>query len=80
MPVHLFNNDYILPLLEKIPTEDKVCSLIGDFNIDLSKNAVNEDVNTFYNSLLSHFFPPCILQPTRTTSKSLIDNILINSM
>ena len=80
MPVHLFNNDYILPLLEKISTEDKVCSLIGDFNIDLLKNAFNEDVNTFYNSLSSHFFNPYILQPTRTTSKSLIDNILINSM
>ena len=64
MPVHLFNNDYILPLLEKISTEDKVCLLMGDFNIDLSKNAFNEDVNTFYNSLLSHFFAPCILQPT----------------
>ena len=37
MPAHLVNNDYILPLLEKISTEDKVCSLMGDFNIDLLK-------------------------------------------
>ena len=53
---------------------------MGDFNIDLLKNAFNEDVNTFYNSLSSHFFAPYIQQPTRPTSKSLIDNILVNSV
>ena len=33
IPVHQFNNDYIVPLLEKISAEDKICSLVGDFNI-----------------------------------------------
>ena len=77
IPVHRFDNEYILPLLEKISIEDKLSSLMGDFNIDLLKNYINEDVNTFYNSLSSHFFTPYILQPTRPISKFLIDNILI---
>ena len=50
MPVHRFNNDYILLLLEEISIEDKLCSLTGGFNIDLLKNSSNEDVYTFYNS------------------------------
>ena len=55
IPVHRFNNEYILPLLEKISIEDKLYSLMGDFNIDLLKHSTNEDINTFYNSLSSHF-------------------------
>ena len=32
-----FNNDYIESLLQKISVEDKICSIMGDFNIDLLK-------------------------------------------
>ena len=53
---------------------------MGDFNIDLLKTDTNEEANTFYNAMTSHFFAPYILQPTRPQSKSLIDNILINSV
>ena len=34
----------------------------------------------FYNNLTSNFFNPFILQPTRLVSKTLIDNIFINSI
>ena len=78
--VHQFNNDYIVPLLENISAEDKICSLVGDFNIDFLKNDSTEDVDTFYNSMNSHLFALYILQPTRPKSKSFIDNILINSV
>ena len=41
---------------------------MGDFNIDLLTNETNEDVNSFCNTM------------TRPRSKSLIDNILLNSV
>ena len=78
--IQQFNNDYIDPLLEKISVENKFCSLMGDFNIDILKTDTNDNVNAFYNSVTSHFFAPYILQPTRPVSKTLIDNIFINSV
>ena len=78
LPVHQFNNDYIVPLLGKIFAEDYAPLWVT--LIDLLKSDNNEDVNTFYNSMNSRFFAPYILQPTRPKSKSLIDNMLINSV
>ena len=53
---------------------------MGDFNIDLLKVDSNEESNAYYNIVTSHFFIPFILQPTRLKSKTLIDNIFINSI
>ena len=78
--IQQFTNDYIDPLLEKTSVENKFCSLMGDFNIDFLKSDTNNNVNAFFNSVTSHFFAPCILQPTRPISKTLIDNIFINSV
>ena len=68
------------PLLDKISSEGKMCSLVGDFNIDLQKSNRNENINQFYNTVTSNFFAPYIMQPTRFASQSLIDNIFINSI
>ena len=56
--IQQFNNDYIDPLLEKISVENKLCSLMSDFNIDFLKTdtIVIDNVNAFYNSMTSHFF------------------------
>ena len=35
--VNCFIDQYNEPLLDKLSTEDKLCSLMGDFNIDLLK-------------------------------------------
>ena len=78
--VNQFNNDHIEPLLQKISTENKICSLMGDFNIDLLKTSSLCDVNIFFNTLSSNFFAPYILQPTRPISKTLIDNIFLNAI
>ena len=78
--IQQFINESIEPLLDKISAENKFCSLMGDFNIDLLKTDTNDNVNAFYNNVTSHFFAPYILQPTRPKSKTLIDNILINSV
>ena len=72
-------NDEIFDL-DKISSEDKTCALMGDYNIDLLKIDTNEDTNVFYNNLSSHFFTPFVLQPTRLCSKTLIDNIFLNSI
>ena len=75
-----FNDNIIEPLLNKISTEGKLCSLMGDFNIDLLKIDTRGDFSDFFNLLSSHFFAPYILQPTRPISKSLIDNIFLNTI
>ena len=80
LPISTFIDEYIEPMLNKISAENKLCTLMGDFNIDLLKIDSNKDSNYFYNIMTSHFFAPFILQPTRPISKTLIDNIFINSI
>ena len=75
VPVNCFIDNYIEPLLDKLSTENKLCSLMGDFNIDLLKKDSNVDVNLFYNKMTSHFFAP-----SRLISNTSIDNIFINSV
>ena len=75
-----FNQLVIEPLLEKILKEKKQCSLLGDFNINLLKYDSHKETRDFLNSMTSAFFSPFILQPTRLSSKSLIDNIFFNSL
>ena len=53
---------------------------MGDFNIDLLKIDSNTDTNIFYHNLTSHFFASFVLQPTRLSSKTLIDNIFLNTI
>ena len=57
-----------------------MCSLMGDFNIDLLKTDSVASSNHFFNTMNSNFFAPYILQPTRPASKTLIDNIFLNTI
>ena len=77
-----FIDDYLHPLVEKISSENKLCFLMGDFNLNLIKTSSHSQTKSFINSLSSYFFSPYILQPTRVTekSKTLIDNIFFNSL
>ena len=47
LTVNQFNNDYIEPLLQKISTENKIGSLMGDFNIDLLKTSQHMERDSF---------------------------------
>lgn len=68
--------DYLL----RINRENKLCYLMGDFNIDALKIGQNDVSDSFVNQLLSSSFHPLITRPTRITQSSatLIDNILTN--
>ena len=62
--------------------KNKVCVLMGDFNLDLLKTESDKDISDFYDFLCSFGFRPLILQPTQVTTStaSLIDKIFINSL
>jgi len=74
--------DYLNTTLDKIHHENKLCTLMGDFNLDLLKAESHEKTNDFLNTLGSSFFRPLLLQPTRITdhTATLIDNIFINTL
>ena len=75
-----FSEKYLEPILNKINKEKKECALMGDFNVDLITSNGNNAACEFYNTLSSYFYTPFILQPTRLRSKTLIDNIFLNSL
>ena len=79
MSVEEFNDEYILPLLEKASKENKPLILLGDFNINLLKSDTDNSVSNFLDILGSFSLLPQIILPTRitNTSKTLIDNIFI---
>ena len=82
MDLNEFNDYYFNELLHKLSSENKSVILLGDFNIDLMKYDNHHSTNEFLDSLSSHLFLPHITQPTRIrdTSKTLIDNILSNTL
>ena len=75
-----FTSEHLEPILNKISKEKKEIALMGDFNIDLLKTSSNNSAGDFFNNLSSHFFTPFVLQPSRLKSKTLIDNIFLNSL
>ena len=79
MEVNDFNEGYLSPLMEKLPTT-KNTFLLGDFNIDLMKTDEDENTSNYFDTLASLSFIPHIIHPTRITphSKTLIDNIFSN--
>ena len=78
-----FTETFLHNILEKVGKyKNKICALVGDFNIDLLKyDSIGSSCN-FYDKVTSYGFRPLILQPTRVTMRSatLIDNIFINDI
>ena len=74
--------EYLNVGLERINQHNKICLIMGDFNIDLLKSDSHSISDNFLYVLSSNFFQPHILQPTRITdhSATLIDNIFFNSL
>ncbi len=67
----------------KLRKEKKTVFLTGDFNINLLNIDSDEYAESFLNLLLSNFFQPHILKPSKILNNckpSLIDNIFLNSI
>ena len=64
-------------ILSLISKDNKHCSVMGDFNLNLLQYNHHVPSQEFIDSLFSHAFLPLISNPTRLTSYSatLIDNI-----
>ena len=79
-PISSFS-DHITPILNKIKNENKLCYLLGDFNINLLNSDQHEATSRFIDFMFSHEYIPLINRPTRVTSFSatLIDNIYTNN-
>jgi endonuclease/exonuclease/phosphatase family metal-dependent hydrolase len=66
----------------KIDKENKICYLMGDFNIDLLKSESCDYANRFIEQLFTSSFVPLITKPTRITehTATIIDNIFTNNI
>ena len=69
-------------ILEKIDRENKLCYLMGDFNIDLFKSESCDYVSQFIEQLFTSSFFPLITKATRITdhTDTLIYNIFTNNL
>ena len=67
---------------KKANTENKLCFVAGDFNLNCLDYNKNLEIWTFYNRIFAHGCISLIMKPTRVTcrvtSVSLIDNIFTN--
>ena len=59
-----FTNDHLEPIFYKISNENKDCTLMGDFNVNLLQSNDNNSAGEFYNMFSSHFFTPFVLHTT----------------
>jgi ASC-1-like (ASCH) protein len=69
-------------ILGKIDKENKLCYLMGDFNIDLLKSESCDYSIRFLEQLYTSSYIPLVLRPTRITqhTATLIDNIFTNDI
>ena len=80
MNVNEFNDNYLNEHFDNLSQENKTNFLHGDFYTNLLNYDTYPPTNELLDSLLSHYFLPHILQPTRliSNSETLIDHIFSN--
>ena len=68
-------------LLDKISRENKICLLMGDFNVNLMNYQHHQLTGQFLDGMYSNMFFPLITRPLRITSHTatLIDHIFVNN-
>ena len=66
-------------LLNDLKSDDCVCYLMGDINIDLMVCNTDPHALDYLSCLQRHMFYPLINRPTRLASRTLIDHIFTNS-
>ena len=69
-------------LLSKISKENKLCYILGDFNLNLMNPNCHQPTSIFLDLMYSNMLFPLIMRPTRITSNTatLIDNIFTNNL
>ena len=74
--------EIIKDIMEKIKNENKICYLVGDYNINLINVDSHSLTSEFNDIMYSVGFIPLITRPTRVThtSATLIDNIYSNQI
>ena len=67
--------------LNAISTENKLCYIVGDFNLNLIDCSTHQPTEDFVNTIYAHGLRPLIDKPTRIGchSATLIDNIFTNN-
>ena len=75
-------NRHMTEILDKMKSENKMVACIGDYNIPLMNIDSHGPSQEFSEMVYSYSMYPCIIKPTRVTTKSasLIDNISCNNM
>ena len=73
-------NSFLENVFKKANTENKLCFVAGDFNLNCLDYNKNLEIQTFYNRICAHGCIPLITKPTRVTSEtvSLIGDIFPN--
>ena len=68
--------------MSKISRENKICYIMGDFNLNLMNHQSSPKTGEFLDSIYSNMFHPLISRPTRITSNAatLIDIIFTNNI
>ena len=76
----MFDNE-LSDRLDSIKSENKLCYLLGDYNINILNYESHEPTAYFVNSMYSFGFVPLINRPARITqlSSTIIDNIFTNN-
>ena len=74
--------DSLRKLLLTTTRENKICYVMGDFNLDLLRHEQHTITEEFVLLMFSHLPYPMITKPTRITSNttSRIDNIFANNV
>ena len=57
-------------LLATISKENKICYVVGDWNLDLNKHPCHESTGELLEIMYSRMFFPLITRPTRITSNT----------
>ena len=73
--------DQMVTKLEMIKKENKLCYLLGDFNVNLLNYETHYLTSNFVDTLFAYGYIPFINKPTRVGNRSatLIDNIFTNN-
>ena len=75
-------NSITCDIVSQISRDNKICYLMGDYNINILNNEVHSQTSDFIDLMYSYSLVPLINRPTRITNNSatLIDNIFSNNL